>query len=88
MNIHHQAAKLAEGTEINPADILSFAQSIANSLVKDGVKSEQFKKHSSDLLPAYADAAVKKFNSFHTIYLTNQEARKAFQYKVLQEIKC
>jgi hypothetical protein len=66
------------------ADVMGLVNSVVNSMQEDGVKAE---KVSVELTEAYVIHANKKMRSFSTTYMTNQEARKAFQFKVLSDIQ-
>lgn len=73
---------LAESMNVSPADVLMFAQSIANSIQKD--KAEKaLEAMPVETVQAYAIDANKKFQSFQTAYMTNQQARQNFQQSVL-----
>ena len=86
-SISQQVENLSSQMGINKADVLAFAQSIANSLNNDGISAEKFQQHANDLMPAYAAFAVKKQRAFFETYQTNDQARAAFQMKVLGDIK-
>jgi hypothetical protein len=62
-------------------DEMMMAKQIVSSIVKDGISeqflnsTEQFRK---EIMLAYFDAEIKKFEKFQTKMMTNPEARKAF----------
>lgn len=75
-----EIAALAESMNVSRADLMCLAQSVANSMAQDGVKSEML---TVELTEAYVPVAVKKFEQFAATYQTNPEAREAFAMSVL-----
>jgi len=83
------AAELAKEMNVNPADLLMLANSVVISLRAD--KADQALINADDqmqysLIAAYLDHAVKKFESFHTTYISNPEARRVFQQSVFNNL--
>jgi 2-polyprenyl-6-methoxyphenol hydroxylase-like FAD-dependent oxidoreductase len=77
------ALELAQSMNVSVSDVMALAQSVANSIELDNVKPDQV---STELVEAYVPHAVKKFNSFHSTYLTNPEARLTFQSNILADL--
>ena len=77
-----QVLKLAQSMNVSPADVLMFAQSVANSIQKDKAENA-LTAMPVETIQAYAIDANKKFQSFQTRYMTNPQARKNFQQSVL-----
>jgi hypothetical protein len=81
---------LAESLGVTPADLLCMAQSVANSIDKDGAKKAFLEMNDYDkteTATAYVANSVRKFNQFTSTYLTNQQSRQAFQSNVLSLIQ-
>ena len=68
------------------ADEMMMAKQIVNSIIKDGMSrhfiggTDQFKK---EVMFAYLDGEIKKFEKFQTKMITDQEARKTFTEFIL-----
>ena len=72
---------LADQMGVSLNDLMSFAQSIANSIEQHGADGHFIELSEPDqikITEAYAVHAVKKMNKFVGIYTTNPEARDAF----------
>jgi hypothetical protein len=81
---------LAKEMGVSEADVLMFAQSIANGLERDGVDQIYLDTTDSirtDLLEGYAADSVIKFNNFQAKLMTNKEAKETFCLDVLNKIK-
>lgn len=78
--------ELSEIMSVSEADLKCLAQSVVNSISKDGL-AEQFlsmkNEDQAEVAKAYVVDANKKMQSFHTTYLTNPNARESFQHSVL-----
>lgn len=78
--------ELAELMGVSPTDVKCLAESVCNSLELDGT-AEAFVTSDSEarksLTEAYVVHAVKKYNSFQNKYMTNPEARDAFNQSVV-----
>jgi hypothetical protein len=82
-------AELAKEMNVSQADVRMLANSIVNSLRADKcvqafIESDEQQK--IELTAAYATHAVKKFESFHTTYISNPEARRVFQQSVFNHL--
>ncbi len=79
---NNQAADLAKSMNVSEADLMCFARSVANSIEQDKA-ADGFvactEQEQVEIAQAYAAHAVKKVESFTAAYLTNPEAKKAFQ---------
>jgi hypothetical protein len=82
-------AELAKSMGVSESDVLCLAQSVANSLKKDGVdkiESELSDADKTAVTIAYVPHAVKKFESFVSVSKTNQAARATLEKTVLNLI--
>lgn len=85
--------QLALAMGVSITDVQAMAQGIANDLIKDKVDDIYVDSDINlqcDLVQAYAQNQLKKFQSFHTKYLTNPLASKSFQesvYRLINEQK-
>jgi hypothetical protein len=70
---------LAQSMNVSPADVLMFAQSVANSIKKDNMQDSK----NVEAVMAYAQHAVTKHRNFSNTYFSNPNAAKAFQMSVL-----
>lgn len=76
---------LAASMGVHPADVLMFAQSVANSLKQDNMIDVFIgadENTRTELSLAYTQHATKKFQSFTNTYLVNEVARSYFQSSV------
>ena len=76
---------LATSMNVHPADVLMFAQSVANSIKQDSMVNtfiDSDENTRTELSLAYAQHATKKFQSFTNTYLVNETARGLFQSAV------
>lgn len=78
------AQDLAKSMNVSVTDVMALAQSVANSMIKDGLSAEHA---NTDTVTAYIPHAVKKFEQFQSKYLTNPEARTAFCVSTFNDIK-
>lgn len=77
---------LAQSMGVHPADVLMFAQSVANSIEQDGIAdffTSADVAAQGETAVVYAQHACKKFASFQTTYMVNSQAREAFQLSVM-----
>jgi|GEM_PF-1990709 len=84
--MNDQIQQLAAQMGVSSTDVLSFAQSIALSIEQDKVTDALFATNADDqteILQAYAVHTAKKSQQFVTTYMTNPEARRAFQLRAL-----
>lgn len=70
---------LAQSMSVSPADVLMFAQSVANSMQQDKVHESK----DVETVLVYAQHAVRKHRDFSNRYFSNPNAAKAFQMSVL-----
>lgn len=87
MNIQQQAQELAQAMGVSAHDVLAMAQSMANSIKQDKAADAFLAAGDDDrraFTEAYASHAVKKLESFHSVYMSRPEAREVFQRKVLE----
>lgn len=80
----------ADEMGVSVTDLMSFAQSVANSIEQDKAVDAFINASDEDstkMTQAYAAHAVKKSDQFTTKYLTNPEARSTFQTKVFNDLK-
>lgn len=78
-------SQLAKSMGTTESDLMCLAQSVANSLVSDGAVETFLNVDEGtriEMAEAYVLHAVKKFESFHSTFLTNPEARKTFMLAV------
>ena len=81
---------LAEEMNVSEADVLMFAQSMANGIERDKAARAFMDGNTqtqAELVNAYAADSVKKIISFHSKILTNPEANKVFCLSVYNKIK-
>ena len=72
---------MAQAMGVTPADVLSLAQMVSESLSKDGMKDifiGMDEAERADTTCAYVSAEVKKFSDFCLSLLTNTEKKSAF----------
>jgi hypothetical protein len=77
---------LAESMGVSVADFMCLAQSVANSIQQDKASAAFMALPADDredMAASYVVHAVKKIDQFTSTYLTNAEARRAFQSNVL-----
>lgn len=78
----NEIKQLAEELNIHPNDVQSFAQSIVNSIVKDGAQ-ETFMSADQEsmikMMQTYAVRAVEKMKAFRAAYLSQPEVRAEFE---------
>lgn len=82
--------ELAESMNVSEADVLMFAQSIANGIEKDGIDRiylEATENSKIDLVEGYAASSVVKFNNFQATLMTNKEAKDLFVLDVFNKLK-
>jgi hypothetical protein len=82
-----QIKELAESMNVSVTDLMCLANSVVNSIVKDGAKEAFLSMDETDrveMSSAYIPVAVRKMNQFTSTYLTNPEARKVFKQNVLE----
>jgi hypothetical protein len=81
-----QIKELSESMNVSVADLMCMAKSVANSIEQDKAK-DAFIAMNEDVRVettlAYSQHAVRKINKFTSTYLTNKEAKEAFQQSVL-----
>ncbi len=85
MTYSQDVINLAASMGVHPADVLMFAQSVANSISQDNMVDSFIDSDEStrtELSLAYAQHATKKFQSFTNTYLVNEVARSYFQSAV------
>lgn len=78
-------SELALALGVSEGDLLAFANGIINDLDSDQLTSvfcEGNDELRNDIVAAYALQQTKKFESFHTQYLTNSTARDSFNDSV------
>ena len=80
-DMKNQIQDLANSMGVSAHDVLAMAQSMANSIKHDKA-AEAFTSGNAEtqreLTEAYAIHAAKKFDKFHSAYLTNPTLRKNF----------
>jgi hypothetical protein len=69
---------LAQSMGVSPADVLMFAQSVANSMQQDKMQDSK----DVETVLAYAQHSVRKYRDFSNRYFSNPNAAKAFQMSV------
>lgn len=84
-NLDSQIQKLAKEMNVSPADVVCFAQSVANSMLNDKLTQEHAKK--VGLVTAYASHAIRKFQQFQLKVLTNPDAKKALMQKIYTDVR-
>ncbi|EKA5635980.1 hypothetical protein OKZ62_001884 [Vibrio navarrensis] len=76
---------LAKSMGVSEIDVRMMVQGIVDDFARDGLENIYVNSDINtqcDLLQAYAMHQVKKFRNFHTTYLTNSQAARAFQESV------
>ena len=79
------AQDLAKSMSVSESDVISLAQSVANSMIKDGLSADH--ANNSEVIEAYVIHANKKMQSFVNKYLSNDDAKKGFQLSILNDLK-
>lgn len=77
-----QLSKLAKATGVAETDVNCLLQSVASAMIKDkagDVFLAADEDHQTQMVQAYVDHAVKKFQEFKVTMRTNDKARSEFQ---------
>jgi len=83
--INELVQSLSRDMGVSEADLICFAQSVANSMKKD--KLTQKHAEQVGIVTAYASHAIRKFQQFQTKILTSEEAKKAFMEKIYADVR-
>jgi galactose-1-phosphate uridylyltransferase len=78
--------KLAETLNVSETDLMCLAQSVANSIEKDGAADVALQNQDTfgvEIVKAYIPVAAKKYDTFVSTYLTNPDAANSFKQSVL-----
>lgn len=76
---------LARSMNVSESDVMALAQSVANSMINDGLSADH--ANNAEVVEAYVIHANKKMQSFVNKYLTNDDAKKGLQLSVLSDLK-
>lgn len=83
--------QLAKEMNVSTADLMSLVNSVCNSMKQDKIVdaflNEMSEELQNDCCIAYAQHAVKKFQSFQTAYMTNPQLKKDFDTYTYELLK-